>query len=316
MVLRFLPVAVVGVFLLVGNFALALTLEVRLKEEVRVSGEVLTLGDVAELSYPDPQWESTLRKLSLGVLPPPGGERTVTPREIYARVVERRVPGLDYIYFSGASSVRVRVEGVLLLRETVEEKIRAALHERFPQVERIHVALAGEEQIPFPTSDFTVMLPSTVKPWGTQVATLVDASGVRKEVRFTLEVYRPVVRAARNLTPGETLREGDVTVRVEPLSPENEKALESSDAVLGKSLRRVVRGGEVITASSLAKDVLIKRGDLVTLVAEYKGITVTTTGKARGEGTLGDRIVVENLSSRKRMEGIIVDERTVRVMVQ
>lgn len=316
MVFRYLLVTVVGALFFVGNFALALTLEVRLKEEVHVSGEVLTLGDVAELSYPDPQWESALRKLSLGVLPPPGGERTITPQEIYTRVVERRVPGLDYIYFSGAPLVRVRVEGVLLSRETVEEKIRAALHERFPQAKRIDVTLAGEGRVPFSTSAFSVVLPGTLKPWGTQVATLVDASGARKEVRFTLAVYRPVVRAARNLSPGETLREGDVAVQVEPLSPENEKALESLEAVLGKSLRRAVRGGEVITPSFLAKDVLIKRGDLVTLVAEYKGIVVTTTGKARGEGTLGDRIVVENLSSRKRMEGIIVDERTVRVVVQ
>lgn len=316
MVCRFFLVSVVGVLLLVGGFAFALTLEVRLKEEVSVSGEVLTLGDVAEISYPDPQWEHALRKLNLGVLPPPGGERTITPQEIYTRVVERRIPGLDYIYFSGAPRVHVRVEGVFLEKEAVAEKIRAALQERFPQVERIDVALLGEGRIPFPASTFSVVLPGTVKPWGTQVATLVDATGVRKEVRFRVSAYRPVVRATRSLAPGETLQEGDVTVQVEPLSPENEKALERLDAVLGKSLRRAVRGGEVITPLSLARDVLIKRGDLVTLVAEYKGIVVTTTGKARGEGTLGDRIVVENLSSRKRMEGIIVDERTVRVMVQ
>lgn len=314
---RWFWVSTVLVLLLAEGTAFALTLEVRLKETVTVFGEVLTLGDVAEVSYPNPQWESALRKLDLGLLPPPGGERTITPQEIYARIVERRIPGLDYIYFSGAPLVRVRVEGTFLPKEVIEENIRFALQERFPYAERIDVALSGEERISFPTSTFVVVLPKTVKPWGTQRATLVDPSGTyRKEVRFTVSVYRPVVRALRDLPVGETLQAGDVTVQIEPLSQENEKALGDLDAVIGKSLRRAVRGGEVIAASNLAKDVLIKRGDLVTLVAEYKGIVVTTTGKARGEGTLGDRIVVENLSSRKRMEGIIVDERTVRVVVQ
>ncbi len=314
---RWLGLCATGVLLLVGSCVFALTLEVCLKEEVTLFGKALTLGDVAEISYPDPQWESALRKLSLGILPPPGGERIVTPQEIYARVVERRVPGLDYIYFSGAPVTRVRVEGTVLSREAIEEKLRAALRERFPEAERIEVTLSREGRAAFPLPSFEVVLPATLKPWGTQSATLVDASGTQKaEVRFTLVVYRSVVRAARDLAPGETLREGDVTVRAEPLSPENENALGDLDAVLGKEVRRTVRAGSVVTPALLGKDVLIKRGDLVTLVAQYRGIVVTAAGKARGEGALGDRIVVENLSSRKRMEGIVVDERTVQVMVQ
>ncbi|MEN3202534.1 MAG: flagellar basal body P-ring formation chaperone FlgA [Atribacterota bacterium] len=315
--LRWFGLFALGALLFWGGCTFALTLEVHLKEVVTVFGETLVLGDVAEISYPDPYWEDALRKLSLGVLPPPGNERTITPREIYTRIVERGVPGLDYIYFSGASAVRVRTEGVILPKEAIAEKIRAALQERFPQAERIEVTLLEEREVAFPSAAFAVILPATVKPWGTQRAVLVDVTETyKREVRFMPSVYRSVVRAARNLAPGETLREGDVTIRLEPLSPENEKALGNLDAVLGRSLRRVVRAGDVVVSSSLARDVLVKRGDLVTLVAQYKGIVVTTAGKARGEGGLGDRIVVENLSSRKRMEGIIVDERTVQVIVQ
>lgn len=315
--LRWFGLFVVGALLFGGSCAFALTLEVYLKEAVTVFGETLTLGDVADISYPDPRWEDALRKLSLGVLPPPGSERTITPREIYTRIVEQRVPGLDYIYFSGAPAVRVQTEGMMLPKEAIAEKIRAALQERFPQAERIEVTLLEEKEVAFPSAAFAVILPATVKPWGTQRAVLVDATETyKKEVRFVPSVYRPVVRAVRNLASGETLREGDVTIRLEPLSPENEKALGNLDAVLGKSLRRAVRAGDIVVPSSLAREVLVKRGDLVTLVAQYKGVVVTTTGKARGEGSLGDRIVVENLSSRKRMEGIIVDERTVQVIVQ
>lgn len=315
-VFRWFGWVVWGVVVLLGSAAFALTLEVQLRDTVLLAGETLTLGDVAEISYPDPEWENALRKLSLGVPPLPGEERVITPQDIYTRVVARRIPNLDYIYFSGAPFVRVQAAGVLLEGSSVAARLREALRDRFPQAERIEVTLE-DDRIPFPSSDFQVVLPGTLKPWGVQRAVLVDAQGTKKrEVRFTVSVYQPVVRAARDLRPGETIREGDVTLQVEPLSLETERALGSLEAVLGKPVRRTVRAGDVLTPALLGKDVLIKRGDLVTLVAQYKGVVVTAPGKARGEGTLGDRIVVENLSSRKRMEGIIVDERTVQVVVQ
>ncbi len=296
--------------------AFALTLEVRLREEVVVFQETLTLGDVAEVLYPDPQWERALRSLSLGALPPQG-ERVISPQEIYARVVGQRVPGLDYIYFSGASVSRVRRGGVPVARETLEEEIHRALKERFPEAERIEVTLLEEPRIVLPTPGFAVVLPKTLKPWGVQGADIVASDGTRKTtVRFALSVYRPVVRARKDLTVHETIDPEDVAVSVEPVSFETEKACTALEEVLGKPVRKTLRAGDPVVPTALGKDVLIKRGDLVTMVAEYGSIVVTTTGKARGEGTLGDRIVVENTSSRKRVEGIIVDERTVRVVVQ
>jgi len=52
------------------------------------------------------------------------------------------------------------------------------------------------------------------------------------------------------------------------------------------------------------------------MVAKYGGIVVTGTGKARGEGSLGDVIVVENPDSKKRFEGEIIGERMVEVVVK
>ncbi|WP_438316381.1 flagellar basal body P-ring formation chaperone FlgA [Candidatus Caldatribacterium sp. SIUC1] len=311
----------VGVFVLFGllsavSLAFALTLEVRLREEVVVFQETLTLGDIAEVLYPDPRWEKVLRGLSLGALPSQG-ERVISPQEIYARVVRQGVPGLDYIYFSGASVSRVRRGGVPVVRETLEDEIRKALQERFPEAERIEVTLLEESGITLPTPEFTVVLPETLKPWGVQGADIVAEDGTqRKTVRFALSIYRPVVRARKDLTARATIGPEDVAVSVEPVSFATEKACTALEEVLGKPVRKTIRAGDPVVPTALGKDVLIKRGDLVTMVAEYGGIVVTTTGKARGEGTLGDRIVVENTSSRKRVEGIVVDERTVRVVVQ
>ncbi len=78
--------------------------------------------------------------------------------------------------------------------------------------------------------------------------------------------------------------------------------------------RNFCRGN--FNSSFIQEETLIKRGDLVTMVAKHGGIVVTGTGKARGEGSLGDVIVVENPDSKKRFEGEIIGERMVEVVVK
>jgi flagella basal body P-ring formation protein FlgA len=86
--------------------------------------------------------------------------------------------------------------------------------------------------------------------------------------------------------------------------------------VEGKQTKREISAGAILTPSFIQEETLIKRGDLVTMVAKYGGIVVTGTGKARGEGSLGDVIVVENPDSKKRFEGEIIGERMVEVVMK
>ncbi|HOQ51192.1 MAG TPA: flagellar basal body P-ring formation chaperone FlgA [Candidatus Atribacteria bacterium] len=301
----------------------ALTLEVNLKEKVEVSAENIALGEIAEISYPEREWQRHLENLDLGYLPPPGGEREIKPEEIYERVVAQKVPQLDYIYFSGAPVCKVITKGELIARGELEEKIQEQLLDIFPFARKIEVNLSspGEVIIP-PGGEVNIVFSSSssLKPWGTGNGTLeiLREGKVEKTLplRFEIQVYREVVRAKEKLSRGEVISEDQVCSALEVLDYRNEKAFSSVEEVEGKQTKREISAGAILTPSFIQEETLIKRGDLVTMVAKYGGIVVTGTGKARGEGSLGDVIVVENPDSKKRFEGEIIGERMVEVVVK
>jgi len=51
----------------------------------------------------------------------------------------------------------------------------------------------------------------------------------------------------------------------------------------------------------------------VTLVSRQGGIEVRMAGRALTAGSPGERISAENLSSRKRVQGVVMDNGEVRV---
>lgn len=305
---------------LIEGVAEALTLQVDLKANVECRTGRLTLGDVAVISYPDTQWEERIRKIDLGYLPPLGEVRVVKPQEIYERVVSKNIPGLDYIYFQGSDRCQVMVTGKRIDQGELEARLVHVLKERFfPDAQNVEVEIlsSGEDLVIGAGSSFDLEVPSSVKAWGVNKGVIRELEGeARIPFTFQVHVYREVLRTAREVLPQETIQEGDVVLEMEALSPENEKALSSMDQVLGKKAKKRLGAGDVITESVLVKETLIQRGDLVTIVAQKGGIVVTAVGKSRGSGSLGDMIVVENLTSRKRMEAEIVGERMVQVRVK
>jgi flagellar basal body P-ring formation protein FlgA len=59
---------------------------------------------------------------------------------------------------------------------------------------------------------------------------------------------------------------------------------------------------------------LVKRGDVVLVVAESGGLRITTLGMVKQrEGRRGERIRVENIDSKKSLYGRVLDAKTVKV---
>ncbi|MCL2303747.1 MAG: flagellar basal body P-ring formation chaperone FlgA [Planctomycetaceae bacterium] len=122
------------------------------------------------------------------------------------------------------------------------------------------------------------------------------ATGRKTLVRFTAEIDLPpkVVVARRALQKGKLLNENDIRVEYQ----DNLKGTDyfsQPHEVLGKAAASNVPEGAVLTSRSVQKPILVKKGEVVTVVAKNAGVTVTSTGKALEDGTEGDLIMVDQL---------------------
>jgi flagella basal body P-ring formation protein FlgA len=81
----------------------------------------------------------------------------------------------------------------------------------------------------------------------------------------------------------------------------------------GRHLRRAAPPGTALTADLLATDLLIKRGQRVTLLSAAGSIEVRAPGEALADALPDGRVRVQNLASRRVVEGIAESADSVRV---
>jgi flagella basal body P-ring formation protein FlgA len=80
-----------------------------------------------------------------------------------------------------------------------------------------------------------------------------------------------------------------------------------------RHLKRPLSPGTVLVADVFTADVLVRRGQQVTLVTSAGGIEVRAIGAAMTEGGARDRVRVQNLNSLKIVEGVVESASLVRV---
>jgi len=83
--------------------------------------------------------------------------------------------------------------------------------------------------------------------------------------------------------------------------------------VLGKSLKRHLNRGAVLTPAAIAASKVIKRGESVSILAQTGGITIRAKGQALEAGGIGDIIRVKNLNSKREIEARITGPGQVKV---
>jgi len=84
--------------------------------------------------------------------------------------------------------------------------------------------------------------------------------------------------------------------------------------LVGTRTTRPLRAGQVVYTSYVKRPPLLVRGDHVMLVSSIGGIRVTAIGKVLKQGGRGDRVRVQNLSSKRVLQATIVDKHTARVL--
>lgn len=128
-----------------------------------------------------------------------------------------------------------------------------------------------------------------------------------------INLFSNVVQTATPLSKGHILKESDLTLAEMDLSRLKYGFFTDASHLIGKQLKRGLPQKRVIKANYVKSPTLVKRGELVSIVAENTGYSVKMTGTAMMSGARGDRIRVKNLSSNRIIEGKIKETGVVTI---
>lgn len=132
-------------------------------------------------------------------------------------------------------------------------------------------------------------------------------------VRANVSAMQSVPVLARPVARGTVISKGDLLMVEQPLHSAVKGAIYDPDQIVGMELVRALEAGAQLRVNHLRLPKVVLRGQQVTLIANFNGLDVRIQGKALKDAAAGDRVAVTNLSSGKRVEGIVHTDGTVWV---
>ncbi|SDD82592.1 flagellar basal body P-ring formation chaperone FlgA [Sporomusa acidovorans] len=309
---------IAGIFF-TGQQVEAQELAVRLDSEVQVAGPYFTLGDIAGISGENSNRIVEMGQIKLGRSPQPGQSFVLSREIIMARLNRARVDLAD-IDWSIPATVKVTA-----LSQPVTGSQFVSQAEQYLKANvagEATITASGQPRdilVPPGNISFAVKAPYGIRynaPTSVGVTVQVDGQPVSTvTLRFDIKKYAPVAVTSRVLPAGEIITPDSITFEQRDIGRLPPGYFSDSSKILGKSVKRQLTAGLIITESMLDKPVLITTGKPVNIVAKTGNIEVTMPGIALKNGSEGEYIQVKNSSSRKVITGQVMDETTVRIML-
>ena len=132
-----------------------------------------------------------------------------------------------------------------------------------------------------------------------------DAGGWRLFVPVKVRREQTVLVLSRGIAAGETLSAADIGTAQRDAARIAGAVLADPAAAVGRVARRTLSAGSLLSASDLVAQRLVRRGDNVALVSRRGSVEVRVVGKALGDAGENERLSVENLASRKVVQGTV-----------
>lgn len=132
-------------------------------------------------------------------------------------------------------------------------------------------------------------------------------------VPVRIETEQPVLVLTRALDRDSPVTAADVERKVLRVPGLAASYLADTAQLSGRHLKRAATPGTALTVDLLANDILVRRGQRVTLVANAAGLEVRAQGEAIADATQSGRVRVLNLASRRVVEGQVASREIVRI---
>jgi flagella basal body P-ring formation protein FlgA len=132
-------------------------------------------------------------------------------------------------------------------------------------------------------------------------------------VPVVVEVEIPVLVLRRALARRARVAMIDVEPQTRRVPGTAATFLQDTASLQGHRLKRSLPAGTALTVDMLVPDLVVRRGQQVTLIAASGHVEIRAQGHALTEGGVADRVRVQNTSSLKVVEGVVGSDGAVRV---
>lgn len=252
----------------------------------------------------------------LGRGPAPGARIEVAAPQLAAIARDFNV---DWRPATGDEQAVIERRGDLLSRDAVLEALRPALQAAGAPA-AAQIAMPDIQPVLIPAGSF-------LKPEISQCSyeasagrftalvtvTSPDMPPVQMRVSGAVIIVVPATVAVHRLARGGVVTAADIEpARVRAGLLRGNTAIQPAQAI-GMSVKRDVPAGQPLTTLDVARPDLVMRGSVVRMSLLSDGIALSAEGVAKESGALGDRVHVENPSSRAVVEAEVTGEGEVRV---
>ena len=290
-------------------------------EKAEINRDVIDLGQITKISGDDQALVQRLKKIKISRAPLPGKSRRLNENYILLRLKQEKID-LSQIRLDIPKGIEVTRGFVEIAKEDIRKAVSDYLYANIPwdrekvkirDIRVMDTVILPKGKItysvePLKNTDFkgSVSLPLNFKVNGSfQERILVTAD---------IEVLAEVVVTKRPLRRNRRITEDDIEIREKNLAELPSNIILDYEEVLGKRAKRNIDANRVLRSGLIEFPPLVKRGDVVQLIAESGGLRITTLGMVKQrEGRRGERVRIENIDSKKSLYGRVLDAKTVKV---
>jgi len=277
-----------------------------LKTAVLVEQDSVRLSDIATLTGTSKGRLKTLGATVVARSPQPGQTRFVGIDYIRIRL---RQAGIDTasMLFKGPQDIRITRLAATLPTQRIQRAVEMAIRSRMPwKNEDVTISdIEWDQTIQLPMGKLTYQIePSRNEDYlGQTIFALhffVDGEPVRKVwVNATISVLADVVTVIRPLGKYAFIELADLSVERRDLSGLSSDTVSRIEDVLGNRTTRMIYPQTVLQSSMVASPPLVRRGDIVKIVANTGPMIITATGMVKQQGCKGEMVRVVNTDSNR-----------------
>jgi flagella basal body P-ring formation protein FlgA len=286
----------------------------------QVDAENIYLGKIARIEGDDPIMINRLSGIVIGRSPLPGKTRTIDSSVVNRRLKQNRI---DPDQIELRMPPRVSIERSLIevsrdeISKVVSDYISNHVINNLSDARIKEIRVADSLNLPGGRVSYTVKPSHDSDMMGKIPFTVnFDVNGKfykRVWVTANIEVISNVVMTKRPLGRHKPITEDDIEIQKMDLAKLPADVITDPEVILGQRTRRAIGSKTVLRSSQVEFPPVLKRGDVVVIIAESAGFKISALGQAKKKGRLGERIPVVNFDSKKVLYARVVDANTVKV---